>query len=100
MKTSPYDVLWSNPAHWKWRLFYCCKADPRVIVPKRPKWMGRTLNFAHPRAYTVLLATVIAILLPFPLLPHLDRGLWMALIAGDLAAILVFYYRCELRVRP
>ncbi len=36
----------------KW-CFYYCKADPRVIVPKRYKWMGWTINAAHPSAIPV-----------------------------------------------
>jgi hypothetical protein len=52
-----------DPQNQKWSVFYCCKADPRLIVPKRLKWMGWTVNVAHPRAILVslLLITIVAV---------------------------------------
>lgn len=43
-------ALWSDRANWKWGIIYACSQDPRVIVPRRWRWGGWTLNFAHPRA--------------------------------------------------
>lgn len=83
----------------KWHLFYFCKADRRVIVPKRPKWMGRTLNFAHPMAYVVLFVTVLAVAIPFQLRPYIDEGIWIALLIGVIAAIISFYYSFELIIK-
>jgi len=54
---TPQDLerLWSDPNHWTaWG--YRCPADPRVIVPKRVKALGWTINWAHPRAWPMLFA--------------------------------------------
>ncbi len=51
--------LWADPINWRAHFIYVCKTDPRVVVPKRNKWDGWTLNFAHRAAW---IATAIAIL--------------------------------------
>ena len=38
------DENWGGP---KWGEVYFSKIDPRIIVPKRIKWMGWTVNLAH-----------------------------------------------------
>ena len=48
----------SDPRNWKWGFCYYNKSDPRVIVPKRWRWMGWSLNFAHPSAVPVALLLV------------------------------------------
>jgi len=45
------DKLWSDPVNWHGCGIYYCKDDPRTIVPKRIKWMGWTMNFAHASAW-------------------------------------------------
>jgi len=45
-----YDQLHADPANWKWGIFYFCREDPRVIVPKRIRGLGWTINFARPSA--------------------------------------------------
>jgi hypothetical protein len=45
------EKLWSDPANWRALYFYYCKDDPRYLVPKRNKWAGWTVNFAHPAAW-------------------------------------------------
>ena len=57
-----------DPANWKGRI-YRCAADPRVIVPKRYRWAGWTINFAHRSAWPVLLAMLLLLAWPFLLLP-------------------------------
>jgi len=48
------ERLWNDPAHWT--LFgYNCPQDPRVVVPKRMRAMGWTINWAHPKAVPMLL---------------------------------------------
>ena len=54
---------WNRKENWKWRVFYHCREDSRVWVPKKPKWCGWTLNFAHGRSYVWLL-----VLLSLPVL--------------------------------
>src|ERR1035437_1536630 len=40
------ERMWNDPANWT--LFgYRCPSDPRVIVPKRMRVMGWTINWAH-----------------------------------------------------
>ena len=52
--------------------FYYCKADPRVIVPKRFRWMGWTVNAARPSAIPVTL--LLAAFLVAPVLFAVHRG--------------------------
>lgn len=44
------EILWSDQANWTWGVIYRCAKDPRVIVPRRWRWGGWTLNFGHPNA--------------------------------------------------
>jgi len=44
------DELHADPANWKWGIFYFCREDPRIIVPKRIRGLGWTINFARPSA--------------------------------------------------
>jgi len=78
-------------------MFYVCEADRRVIVPKKPKWLGRTLNFAHPLAFLVLLLTVLAVAFPLILFRHIEKNAATILFLGIIAAIIAFYYCFELR---
>jgi len=40
----------SDPANWKLGIFYFCRSDPRILVPKRILGLGWTLNLARPMA--------------------------------------------------
>lgn len=57
MNRKPLDAIWSRPSNWS--LVYRCPEDPRVIVPRRRRWMGWTINFAHPLAWVVLVASFL-----------------------------------------
>jgi len=57
------EALWKSPQNWKWGVYFC-KEDPRVIVPKRQKWMGWTINFARPSAWPTLFALILFVALP------------------------------------
>jgi len=98
MKPSPYDAHWNDPTNWKWGL-YVCKADPRVIVPKKPKWAGRTLNFAHRKAFLVLFFTFLAVAIPLALRGHISNSIWGVFFWSVIVGIVVFYYSFELRVK-
>ena len=100
-----YDHLWSNMDNWTMGL-YNCKDDPRVIVPKMPKWAGRTLNFAHKaQAISLLIATILILVIgPIGCLmvygPNAPRGYqFWACTFGSLIPIIIFYYSFELKVR-
>ena len=47
-----------DDAHWLAGVIYFDRNDKRVVVPKR-FGLGRTLNFAHPVAWVVLLAPLV-----------------------------------------
>jgi hypothetical protein len=79
-------------------LFYVCKDDPRVIVPKKPKWAGRTLNFAHRRSFLVLLMTIFAVVIPFVLHGHISNTIWWGVFLFTILGIVLFYYSFELKV--
>jgi uncharacterized membrane protein len=45
------DFKHDNPQNWKWGIFYVNYKDNRLIVPKRMKSLGWTLNFAYPKVW-------------------------------------------------
>ena len=66
MKTEEeLDRLWRDPSHWKCGLFYYCKEDPRLVLPKRNKHLGLTVNFSRPMAMPLIALTFAIIILPF-----------------------------------
>jgi len=58
------DALWDDPQNWKAYGIYFCKADPRFIVPKRQKWAGWTMNFAHISGWVAFLVAILYVGLP------------------------------------
>lgn len=50
-----------DPANWKLGIFYYNKADGRMLIPKRIKAMGWTLNFAHWQTWIILAMLMIII---------------------------------------
>ena len=59
MASPELERLWHDPQYWSPPGIYRCAADPRLIVPKRRRWAGWTLNFAHRAALGVLLGSVV-----------------------------------------
>jgi hypothetical protein len=57
------EKYWSKRENWKWWC-YTCPDDPRIIVSKRPRWAGYTLNISHKRAIPVFTALVLFIMIP------------------------------------
>jgi hypothetical protein len=82
------ETFWRDPANWRSGI-YRCAADPRVIVPKRVKWMGWTINFAHRSAWPVLLAMVLILAGPFVLLTRsgVSPWVWYGLLLADVAVV-------------
>ena len=64
MTREEIEACWNDPHNWKWHVYYC-KADPRVIVPRRLKWMGWTMNFARPSAIPLIGLGVVLATVPF-----------------------------------
>jgi uncharacterized membrane protein len=55
---------WHAPGNWRWGWLgvYSSEQDSRLVVPKRNRIMGWTLNFAHPGArflFGLLLAAAL-----------------------------------------
>jgi hypothetical protein len=55
----PFDRLWADARNWKGLGLYRAPDDPRLIVPKRIRALGWTVNAAHPAAWLVLALMVI-----------------------------------------
>ena len=53
-----FDHFRANPANWKLGIFYFCRADPRLLVPKRIRGFGLTLNLARPLAIPFLILLI------------------------------------------
>ena len=68
---------WENPENWtagsKWLSVYFSHRDSRTWVPKRPPWMGATINLAKPGG----VAWLIGFILGFPFLILLTGFLLM-----------------------
>lgn len=45
----------NDPTNYKWGIFYFNPNDQRIMVPKRSKSMGWTLNFARMYSYIILI---------------------------------------------
>ena len=63
MTPEEIEACSNDPHSYKSGVYYC-KTDPRVIVPRRFKWMGWTINFARPSAIPVLLGMVALMVVP------------------------------------
>ena len=53
------DDPWQDPRNWQAGIFYFCRDDPRLFVPKRLRWTGWTLNFARPGAYVFMIGLIV-----------------------------------------
>jgi hypothetical protein len=66
MTKEELETLWRDKNNWLWGAIYYCKKDPRLVVPKRVKWTGWTMNFAYPwRAIGLIIFIILAASLPF-----------------------------------
>lgn len=52
--------LWAAEENWNGFLYFS-KEDSRVLVPKKNKYMGWTLNFGHPSAPWSLLILLVGL---------------------------------------
>lgn len=48
---------WDNDDYWSGGIYFC-KQDPRLIIPKRPRWGGWTINFGHKWSTVTLIGIV------------------------------------------
>jgi uncharacterized membrane protein len=49
-----YESWHRDPENWRYGIFYYNPKDQRVIVWKRIKLMGLTLNFAHAVSHVIM----------------------------------------------
>ncbi len=42
-----------------WNIFYFNRNDSRIIVPKRTRILGWTINFARPESYLLLVVVLL-----------------------------------------
>jgi uncharacterized membrane protein len=52
-----------NIENFKLGVFYFNKADSRIVVPKRTRSFGWTMNFAHRGSYAFMVAIIGSIVL-------------------------------------
>jgi len=81
MTRDQIEACWNDPRNKKWGVYYC-KADPRVIVPKHPKWMGWTINAARPSAIPVLLLLLAILAVPVFIVAFKGAGIGMVVITA------------------
>ncbi len=63
MLDSNYDMDIDNPDNYKLIVFYFNKNDRRVIVPKRNRLLGWTLNFGQLNTYLLIIAIFAIVIL-------------------------------------
>lgn len=56
---SNFDKDLDNPDNYRFTIFYYNPNDSRLIVPKRNKYMGWTLNFGRTNTYLILIGIII-----------------------------------------
>ncbi len=54
MNQSVLEQFSRDPKNWRFHFIYFCPRDPRIVVPKRYRGFGWTLNFARPLALPFL----------------------------------------------
>ena len=52
-----------DPNNWKFGMFYYNPEDKRILVPKKIKWMGWTVNFANPKSVLLFVGILISAIL-------------------------------------
>ena len=57
-----FDPMVDNPENYRLGIFYFNRKDKRVIVPKRNRLLGLTVNFARPNAYWWMTGIVAVII--------------------------------------
>jgi uncharacterized membrane protein len=57
------DRMIDDPMNYKWGIFYFNRKDSRIVVPKRFKWMGWTMNFGNIYTYLFLILIIAAVIL-------------------------------------
>ena len=88
MTREELEMCLKDPHNRRWGLYYC-RADPRVIVPKRLKWMGWTVNAARPSAIPVVLLLIAVVAVPLFVVDAIGAGRAVQLITGAVSITIV-----------
>jgi uncharacterized membrane protein len=62
MSDKDYFMYRQDPDNW-YGIFYFCRKDPRLFVPKLNLQLGQTINFANPYAWLFIVMIMIIIFL-------------------------------------
>ncbi len=81
--------------HWHLYGFYFNREDPRIIVPKRWRSMGWTMNFARPMAIPLLLVIATLALAPFMALDYYEVEFGGAYLLAFLAVLVALVTFCS-----
>jgi hypothetical protein len=88
MTPEEIEAIWKDRQNYKWG-FYYCKADPRVIVPRRFKWLGWTVNCARPSAIPVLLCLFALLVVPVKMVKANGGGTVATIFTGVVGIVVV-----------
>jgi hypothetical protein len=88
MTREQIENCWKDPHNRKWGVYYC-RADPRVIVPRRFKWMGWTVNAARPSAIPVLLFMIALLVVPLEVVRAHGGGTVISMLTGAASIVVV-----------
>jgi uncharacterized membrane protein len=56
------DRMIDDPTNYKWGIFYFNRKDSRIMVPKRSRSMGWTMNFANIYTYLFIFGIILFVL--------------------------------------
>ena len=88
------DACTRDPANWRLFFLYFCRADPRIVVPRRISGLGWTLNFARPLALPFL-AALVAFVLGLTRIAELLGAGGKGLLAITIALLVVIIGACH-----
>lgn len=57
------EIWHKDPKNWKCGGIYFNPEDSRILVDKRKKWMGATINFAHKKGVYVFFGILMLLLI-------------------------------------
>jgi hypothetical protein len=90
----------SDPSNWKLGIFYFCRSDPRILVPKRIIGLGWTLNFARPMAVPLFIFVIALIPCAGALARAFGAGVETANVVKLLVAVAIIFICYRRTHRP
>jgi len=85
---------------WHFFVFYFNREDPRIIVPKRIRSMGWTINLARPMAIPLTLIIIAVVLAPFKALEYYNINSGGAYILTFIAVLISLVTFCSWMANP